>query len=330
MKVVIRPILLSLIVAGLLAFFVVETMKIESEKEDQKSAAEATPIEEVKEGTTYAPLLTFRFDNASVLEGWYARDFHKRTTFEIGQTPEGEKALQCVSRDTSSALFKEIDVANKRPYLSWEWRITKFPTWKEKRHSFQERSGHDFGARIYVIFKGKLPMQHDILQYIWDKEFKADEFNEGPNLGTIKVKVMVIRSGEVPVGEWALERRDLAKDYQRVFGKPLTKEFKVIGIMVDSDDSKSEAEVFVKNIQVEAAVAVGEDAQAAIEKEMTAPKKKRFKTLIPGLVKAVSRPMKVTAKLGTEVKEVSKKVLETTKDGITSLVDSDKAKSADK
>ncbi len=314
MKVIIRPILLSFLLVGLLGLYVWQQMQIAS---DEEASSGPAPAKVSMETTSFIPIIDFVFNDPSVLEGWFARDFQGRTIFEVQPTPEGGKALRCTSANTSSALFKEIDAPkSKRLFLTWDWRMVKFPQWNNNRRQFADKTGHDFGARLYVIFKGKLPMQHDIIQYVWDNEFKEGDYTDGPNLGTIKVKVIVTRHGEPPASGWVTERRDLFADYEKVFGKPLQKELKVVGMMVDSDDSSSSSEVFIRRIAVEVPQeGTREETLASAEKVKS--KKKDFLP-IEGMLKAFSRPIKIGAKVS---KKVIDKTIDTTKEGLQTIVE---------
>jgi len=63
-----------------------------------------------------------------------------------------------------------------------------------------------------------------------------------PALPFMKVKAIVLRSGAKDLGTWALERRDLRADYERLFGEPMP-EARELGLRlwINSQHTGSEA-----------------------------------------------------------------------------------------
>lgn len=184
------------------------------------------------------------------LAGWNRHSFHGDAQFEIIQEADGTPSLRAVSRGTSSAIFKPVSVAlADQPFLAWQWRITRFPTGK-KNTAFGAHADSDFAARVSVIFKSVLPLQQDIVQYVWDDHFP--EGTQGENPSWKKIKIIVVRSGKPqdPAG-WVSEKRDIVKDYTQLFGHPPEKDIEAVGVMADSDDTQSETEAYFRNLAIE-------------------------------------------------------------------------------
>ena len=194
------------------------------------------------------PLLRFDFKDPSDLQKWHEHSFTGKTQYEIIENG-GEKFLKGASHGTSSVLFIEAPAdIRKRPFLTWEWRVGKFPTGKKNR-VFGAKRDNDYGARIYVVFKGKLPFQNNVIQYIWDDHFPVHEHRDSPFLRN--VKMLVVRHGPPPSGEkWVSEKRDLVRDYQMLF-KKRPRDLMVLGIATDSDDTGTGSEAAFKTLAVE-------------------------------------------------------------------------------
>jgi len=205
----------------------------------------------IKPATGVAEPVDFVFNSPASIKDWRERSFHGKTQFEIKKEPKtGENALRAYSKSASSALFKEMDIdISKRPILVWEWKVLKFPTGK-KNQALAAKKDNDYGARVYAVFKGDMPFQQDIIQYVWDDHFKEGEHADSPFLK--KVKIFVAKNGPLdPSGKWIFERRDLAKDYRTLFGKKPERNLVVIGMTSDSDNTKSESEAYFRRIAIE-------------------------------------------------------------------------------
>jgi hypothetical protein len=195
-------------------------------------------------------ILSVRFDNPKALEGWKEHIFHQKTKFEIKPASEGEIALRSASQNASSAIYQDVDVApDQKPILSWEWKIVKFPSNKQNK-IFGAKSDNDFGARVYVIFGNrKNPLFSNVIQYVWDDYFPEGTSAKSPSSG--RVRLLVLRKGnQLPTGGWYAEKRDLVQDYEKLFGKIPNQNLKVVSLMSDSDNTKTESEAFFRSISL--------------------------------------------------------------------------------
>ena len=184
------------------------------------------------------------------LQSWNRHSFHGENEVEVNAEPDGAKSLKVVSRSTSSALFKPVTVSTAdQPVFSWQWKIKKFPAGR-KNKVFGAPEDSDFAARVSVIFKSALPLQQDIVQYVWDDRFPAGTHGENPSWK--KIKILVVRGGPpANPDEWVSEKRDVTADYKLLFGKFPEKDIEAIGVMADSDDTKTETEARFRNFQIE-------------------------------------------------------------------------------
>jgi hypothetical protein len=212
----------------------------------------SVPLSPPQIGEITLPVLSrsidIRFDRPSTLTEWHEHVFNKKSHYKIEADERGDTALHASSRDGFSVIFKIIDVPiRSRPILSWEWRAVKFPEGK-KHQNLGAYGENDFAIRLCAVF-GNNPFALNILQYVWDDHFPIGTYGKSPYSGN--VRMLVVRSGASQSPTWALETRDLVKDYELAFGKPPSGNLRALSIISNSDDTHTESEAYVRRIWVE-------------------------------------------------------------------------------
>ena len=154
------------------------------------------------------------------------------------ETSQGAPALDLVSRSSSWAFLRRVDVdLTRTPVLAWSWRVDAYPPSGDGRRAESD----DEPAQVYVFFPGKGPagrLQPRILGYTWETVPEAGTFYHSPkNDGT---RVFVLRSRRDGQGIWASEARDVAGDFERAFGESAPRPLAVC-FQIDSDDTASTA-----------------------------------------------------------------------------------------
>ena len=124
------------------------------------------------------------------------------------------------------------------PILEWQWKVTVLPTNADAR----KKTADDQAAQLYVVWP-HFPesVRSQIIGYIWDTTAPAGSIVKSTKTGT--VTYVVVRSGSADRGKWLTERRNVAEDYQKIYGSPAGSPG-VISIAIDSDDTSSSAESF--------------------------------------------------------------------------------------
>lgn len=211
-------------------------------KEEAPAVAVSLPAAPMSE-------IVIDFSSPESLSEWKPHSFEKNTLYEIIDSGT-EKFLKATSDKTSSALFHEVNLEMRtKPVFVWRWRVQAFVSGK-KNEKFLDKNENDFTARIYAVFEGRNRLSHDVIQYVWDDHFPAGTFTDNSSLN--RIKVVVVRSGPADADGWAEERRDLAKDYEAFYGKsPEGKRLLIMGLMSDSDDTKSQSEAWFKDFRFE-------------------------------------------------------------------------------
>ena len=152
----------------------------------------------------------------NVPEGWMLEKKTGTPVLKLGK--EGDIAyLNLISSGNSSfGVRKEtrIDV-KKYPILCWRWKANKLPKGGDVRKSVTD----DQALQVYVAFKeaGFLGMNTPVVGYIWDSEAPKGWSGRSPQMGGDKLRYIVLRNKTDNVGQWYTERRNIYKDYKKLF-----------------------------------------------------------------------------------------------------------------
>jgi len=142
------------------------------------------------------------------------------------------------------------------PYISWDWRVGILP------NGGNEYPGHanDSAAGIYVVFQTKsIPYAKwqyqpaNWIKYVWSTTLPVGTVitKKVSKMGMdlYEGRYIVVASGYNNLGKWITYKRNVVEDYQNTFGvKPVYKAI-VIGILTDSNKTKSRAVADYDNIK---------------------------------------------------------------------------------
>ena len=177
---------------------------------------------------------------------------------------ENTKVVKAQSNESASGLTKKISFNPKEyPYLSWRWKVNKSISGTD----VTSKSGDDYAARVYVIFKynfedlsedeqsrvswykffnGKLPPLAT-LNYIWANKMAVGNIVSSPY--TDRVKMVILKNKESSLQEWHVEERNIYEDYKKAFGEE-PKDVISIAIMTDTDNTGAMAETYFGDIVI--------------------------------------------------------------------------------
>ncbi len=191
------------------------------------------------------------FDHRGDVKDWNELAFNGSSKYSVGKGENGEAILKASSKGACSGLFKEVSTAAEdRPRLSWEWRVTKFPSKKRKGSSLVEKSDCDFGARVCVVFAGDTPFTSQYIWYVWDDRYPAGAYADSSGFLN-RTRVLVVEDS--PGGEgskWVSETRDVMADYEKLFGSKPTRAFHSVGLMTDSDGTQTVSAAEFRNVRI--------------------------------------------------------------------------------
>lgn len=201
-----------------------------------------------KPAKDYGVVQGFSFSNRSEINDWCEKVLKGRVSYNIcldESTNDGY--LLAESKCAASALYRNIDLdINKRPYISWKWRVNSFPR-KNNPEKIDVKNEEDFAARLYVIFLANFFTNSKAIEYVWAENLP--EGSSGSSAYSNNIKVMVLRSGKAG-NDWSIEERDIFSDYVSLFGQAPKLNVGAISVMTDSDSTKSEAAACYDEIKV--------------------------------------------------------------------------------
>ena len=178
--------------------------------------------------------------------GWELESFHNHHQIRLEPLENGRFGIRLVSDGSSFGLYKTVDVdLNEFPILSWRWKVDRLPPAGDIR----EKSKDDQAAQVYIVFPNKIfKFRSPTIGYIWDSNAPAGTIADGHSVMT-PIKVVVLQSGKRRLGEWIQERRNVAQDYQQLFGKDSLPKVGRVAIWINTQHTKSTAEATFADLQ---------------------------------------------------------------------------------
>ena len=178
------------------------------------------------------------------LNEWLPKKFINETSYSLIKIGKNT-VLKAVSQNSASGLIKKIKVDIKEyPFLNWSWRIENqlAGTFDEK-----QKHGDDYAARIYIVVSGGIAFWNTIaLNYVWSKNSIKGE--TWPSAFATENSVMVaLRSSEAPVSKWHWEKRNIRKDFKKLFGREIRFTDAVV-LMSDTDNTHKEVTAYYGDI----------------------------------------------------------------------------------
>lgn len=141
----------------------------------------------------------------------------------------------------------------KYPCVSWDWRVHILPK------NADEKVNNDSAAAIYVVFQRKnVPVLDwenqpaDWLKYVWSSTLPVGTVvtKHVQKYGVVLYsgKTIVVATGNKNLKKWTTFKRNVLQDYRTYFGKDPKFHPSVIGILTDSNTTKTSAMADYDNI----------------------------------------------------------------------------------
>lgn len=182
--------------------------------------------------------------------GWDLEVFHDHPQIKLESFKDGQFGIRLVSEDSSFGLHKTVEVDLKEfPILSWRWKVDRLPLTGDIR----EKDKNDQAAQLYVVFPNSLiKLRSPMIGYLWDSNAPAGTIADGHSPIT-PIKIIVLRSGKQQLGKWIQERRNVAEDYVRLFGKDSLPKVGRVAIWINTQHTKSTAQASFADLQFQRA-----------------------------------------------------------------------------
>jgi Protein of unknown function (DUF3047) len=149
-------------------------------------------------------------ENGSIAPDWELKVRDGKPIYGIVED-EGVKALEMKSYNSSFAVQRKINVdLGEYPYISWRWKAIELP----KGGDFRKSGKDDQAAQVFVAFPG-----HKSISYIWDTTAPVGSVGTLSIPLVMKVKIIVVTSGEADIGKWVTVTRNVYEDYKRLYGE---------------------------------------------------------------------------------------------------------------
>jgi len=189
-------------------------------------------------------------DEKGVPVGWDLEIYENHHEIKLEPFKNGRLAIRLVSNESSFGLHKVIEVDLKEfPILTWWWKVDRLPEAGDAR----AKKTNDQAAQIYVIFPHPLfKMRSPTLGYFWDSNAPVGTIVDGYSPVTPN-KNIVIRSGKQQLSQWVQERRNVAEDYARLFGKNSLPRVGRVAIWINTQHTKSSAQASFADLQFQRA-----------------------------------------------------------------------------
>ncbi len=190
----------------------------------------------------------FSFSGSDSLKEWEEKVFKGKVIYKVEeQAPLSY--VRATSSGTASALYYKIklDVRNKFPGISWNWKVEKFPE-KKKPESLETENEDDFAARVYVIFPAMFLTNWKVLEYIWAEKLPVGTIGTSPY--SKNIKLVVLESGPAKDGKWASEERDIVADYIKAFGRPPEHDIGAVAFMTNTEHTGTSADAMYDEISL--------------------------------------------------------------------------------
>ncbi len=187
----------------------------------------------------------FDFNQKNSLSQWEDKVFQGKVSYWI-EFERKSGFVHALSKGAASAIYYRIKYkVTEYPYISWKWRVQKFP---DKKNVTDPKKRDDFAARFYIVFLSKFFTNFRCVEYVWDESLPEQTKMESPY--TDQIRQIVIQSGPPAGGKWVLETRNILEDYELLFGEKPSMKVAAIALMTDSEGTGAEAEAFFDDIRI--------------------------------------------------------------------------------
>ncbi|MBX7151660.1 DUF3047 domain-containing protein [bacterium] len=165
---------------------------------------------------------------------YYSQDAKKNYQYAI-EKEEGNQFLRYDGWDgkhLSLPLGNRTDIdLMQTPVLSWRWRAWQLPSGAYE----YDDDKNDVALSVYVVYKFSGIFKSPVsIRYTW-----STSLPKGKIVNKNNQKIMVLESGMERSGQWLTIERNIAEDYENLFGENPPKCPVAILILSDADNTKT-------------------------------------------------------------------------------------------
>lgn len=202
---------------------------------------------EIVSDGSFSGIALIKFNRPDDLKDWQEKIIKGETVYSI-KSENGKRFLNAYSKNSASGLLYWLNFdPREKPFISWKWKVVRFPEKKAAPEASEWIEKEDYAARFYVIFPRFPFFRMECLEYVWDKDLPKETVFANPYFKNLKI--IVAESGEDNLGKWVTIERNIYDDFKKIFGKapgPVG----AIAIMTDSENSSSTAQAEYDEVRV--------------------------------------------------------------------------------
>ena len=180
---------------------------------------------------------------------------------------DGRRAIRIEADQSYGNLVHPLKVDPAAGHLAWQWRVDQ----PLPGANLREKGGDDTAAKVCVAFDLPLervpfferqllrfarmqtpePLPAATICYVWDAHLPAGTALD--NAYTRRLRYLVLQTGPAAPHQWASERRDVAADFQALFGAESPQVPPIIGVAVgaDADNTRGHSLAHVSGLSLE-------------------------------------------------------------------------------
>lgn len=198
-------------------------------------------------GVQEVVIVDFGQERDGLPPGWELTEKIGKANLDLVQDGNGQ-VLRLRSNASSFAIQKEVDIdLQQTPFLEWQWKVTELP----EEGDFRSLTTDDQAAQLYLMFTPDF-MQKEVIAYVWDSNAPKGTMAEPtfpPVYPFLRIKVVVVESGDAEKGKWITETRNVVEDYKKLYGRNPDK-VAGIRIQINSQHTKSKGEAYWRYVKV--------------------------------------------------------------------------------
>lgn len=175
-------------------------------------------------------------------QAWTHQRFRGATDYASVRL-EGVAAIRAIGQDSASGLYRDVRYGvTDHPWLEWTWRVDRL----QRTADIRVKRYEDFAAAIFLIFGRPSMFNKEVptLAYVW----ASDRLPEGAVIDSPYhpglVRSVVVRSGAARLGQWLRERRNVAEDFRKAFGREPPSIVEIIALFTDNDQTGEPVEAY--------------------------------------------------------------------------------------
>lgn len=177
--------------------------------------------------------------NGRIPADWTIKVNRGRPDVSVCNDPSDGPCLHLKSDKASFALERGVDVdPSQTPVLSWRWKVTQLPGGGD----FRRASTDDQAAQVLVAFADRR-----VLTYIWDTSAPKGTAQSASSIPLVHIFATVCESGPAQANRWIEEKRNIAADYERAFGRTAPR-VKGLRLQINSQHTGSVAESYFGDV----------------------------------------------------------------------------------